>query len=271
LRLVPLDREQLDHAPLILRAERRRPLRPDTHADGRTVDGDDLSALDFGFALTFEVPVLAPGEYRVQLLRQLAPDEDGYGFVPAGLPQPVAIHAGETTEVKLDAPPVHEGCLVGQLLGDVAKARRVQLAFVGAENARREFAVDSDGSFRAESLLPGRYHLAVHSSRLPAVLAPVIEIAPGGEHRHEFRFTARQLTLRLRTPAGEPAVGVFELRCGPLRHGVHLLTGSELTLDPAPELPIEVRYKGWDEWSEAVVMPHDRREHTADVVVRRRR
>jgi hypothetical protein len=46
---------------------------------------------------------------------------------------------------------------------------------------------------------------------------------------------------------------------------------NELVLDPAPELPVQVRWVGGTEWSEAIAMPANRTEHAADVVVRPRR
>ena len=148
----------------------------------------------------------------------------------------------------------------------------MQLVLLDADNAMfGTFAVADDGSFLAEALLPGRYHLAVHSPWMPAVLAAVVEIAPGVVQHQDFVFTARKLTLRFRTPAGEPATGNFELRCGPLLREVQLPKTSELVLDPAPGLAIQVRYRGTTEWSEPITMPGDRREHTADVVVRPRR
>lgn len=241
-----------------------------THVDGSLVEGKDLRALSLMSDCTFTVPVLPPGDYVVQVLRRLYP-RGGGGFVPAAPPQRVAILVGQTTEVHFDARPVVAGSLAGRLVTrDASKSYRVQLVPLDAENAMfGEFDVADDGSFLAEELLPGRYHLAVRSF-LPAVLAAVVEIAPGAVRHQDFTFTRRKLTLRFRTPAGEPATGNFELRCGPLLREMRLPESDTLVLDPAPELPIQVRYRGAADWSEAIAMPADRAEHTTEVVVRPR-
>ncbi|HEX6812075.1 MAG TPA: carboxypeptidase-like regulatory domain-containing protein [Planctomycetota bacterium] len=241
------------------------------HAGPREFDGEDMSAIPLLSDATFRVPALAPGDYVVRVLRQMTPGvhaaKDTY--VPTELARRVTVRARETTEVHLDVPPFRDGGLLGQLVGDTT-ARRVQLVFLDAANASREIRVAADGSFAAQALPPGRYHVAVHSPLLPAVLASVVEIAPGVAQPCEFAFTAKKLTLRLRTPEGEPTVGDFVLRCGPLQREVQLRS-SELVLDPAPELAVEIRDKRAAAWSQPVVMPRDRSEHTAVVVVRRQR
>lgn len=157
-------------------------------------------------------------------------------------------------------------------MGAKSKGYSVQLVSVDAEYPMPgRFTVADDGSFLAEALPPGRYHLAVCSQWMPAVLAALVEIAPGVVHDQDFAFTARKLTLRLRTPEGEPATGDFELRCGPLLLAARLPKSDTLVLDPAPELPIQVRRRGSADWSEAIAVPGDRSEHTADVVVTPRR
>lgn len=76
-------------------------------------------------------------------------------------------------------------------------------------------------------------------------------------------------SLRLRTATGEPNRVRVEVRCGSLLTVIG--PRSELVLDPAPELPVQVRQEGACDWSEPVTMPDDRAEHTAEVIVPTRR
>ncbi len=249
-------------------------------AELRPVDagvvGSDRQRLVLSSDAAFAVPLLPVGDFAVTVLRQIEVQEPGsmsVAFAPFGAEVVrIRIVAGETARVVLDAPVVVLGSLRGKVAGlpTGANGYAVLLSLLGTENAQRGlFALAADGSFAAEELPPGRYQLAVSAGNpfqvMPGLLAPEFEITPGGAHLQEFAFTRRKLTLRLRTPAGEPMFGPVELRCGWLvrRAG----NRADLVFDPAPEAPIQVRCEGSQEWSLPVAMPPDRSEYAATVVV----
>ena len=151
--------------------------------------------------------------------------------------------------------------------------RAAGLALLGTDNAiRGVFPIATDGTFFADDLMPGRYQVLVAKdantlmSRMPATLAREIEVPPGAALSEEFAFTPRKLTLRFRSPAGEPIDAPIVLRYGSLLRVVSKPT-NDLILDPAPELPIQVCYMNSANWSAPVTLPPDRSEHAADVVI----
>lgn len=225
----------------------------------------------------FEIPLLAPGNYTVQTQRQVATRTDGETrhswAIMANTLVPVTIVAGTTTHVVLDAPALLAGTLRGRLSPADAGLRAAGLALLGTDNAiRGVFPIATDGTFFADDLLPGRYQVLVAKdantlmSRMPATLAREIEVSPGAALSEEFAFTPRKLTLRFRSPAGEPIDAPIVLRYGSLLRVVSKPT-KDLILDPAPELPIQVCYMNSANWSAPITLPPDRSEHAADVVI----
>lgn len=228
---------------------------------------------------TFAVPMLPVGDYAVTVLRQIQVREPGsasWSFAPFGAPTVrVRVDPAATAEVELDAPPIVLGSLRGRIAGlSTGTGHAVLLSLLGTRNAQRGmFPLATDGSFVADELPPGRYQLAVSAGNpfdvMPALLAPEFEIAPGGAQVQDFVFTRRRLTIELRTPTGEPVQGEVEVRCGSLVRSCGVR--SALVLDPAPEVPVQLRYEGTTEWSLPASMPQDRTEHALEVVVPSRR
>jgi hypothetical protein len=226
---------------------------------------------------TFEIPLLPPGNYTVQVRRKVEVRTAGSMRIAWTTLANSIVHAtvtaGETTHLSLDAPAQALGTLRGRIVPTSAGLTAAGLALLGTDNAvRGVFPIASDGSFFADDLLPGRYQVVVAKDAnmlmngIPATLAREIEVLPGGALREEFVLTPRKLTLRFRSAAGGPIDAPIELRYGSLLRSLGKPT-KDLVLDPAPELPIQVRYEGSANWSTPITMPPDRSEHTAEVVI----
>ncbi|MCB9886918.1 MAG: carboxypeptidase regulatory-like domain-containing protein [Planctomycetes bacterium] len=244
--------------------------RPVSRIDGR-IDAEGVCT----------VPLLPAGHYSVSVHRQLVlelPGEAVRRHAACGAPVvAVDVVGGATANVRIEVPRPSFGALDGRLVGpdfsgEVPHLLGVALVRLDAADLRIGFfPVAADGSFHAEGLLPGRYHIAVQNTALgelqsvKGLLDAVVEIEPGNTRSAEFACVRRRLQLRLRWPDGRPVAARVEYRCGTLT-ATHQGSG-ELVLDPAPELPIEVRVGESGEWSAPVLMPRDRTEAVVEVVV----
>ena len=146
----------------------------------------------------------------------------------------------------------------------------VDLRRVDSPARRGSFALAADRSFVADALLPGRYHVAVlppgSSGSFGAILADVVEVAADARLVREFVFMPRRVVLELRHPDGSAVGDSWLLRCG--AHVVMGGAGARGVLDPAPELPLEIRLSNAvDAWSLPFQVPRDQRECTATIVV----
>ncbi len=227
------------------------------------------------------VPVLPAGHYSVSVYRQLVlelPGEATVSHAACGAPVvAVDVVGGVTASVRIAVPRPSFGVLDGRLVGpgfpsEVPQLLGVVLVRLDAADLRIGFfPVAADGSFRAEGLLPGRYRIAVQNSALgelqsvKGLLDAVVEIEPGSTRSADFTYVQRRLQLRLRWPDGQPVASQVEYRCGTLTAVARV--AGELVLDPAPELPIEVRAGDSGEWSTPASMPRDRTEAVVEVVV----
>jgi hypothetical protein len=164
---------------------------------------------------TFEIPLLPPGNYTVQVRRKVEVRTAGSMRIAWTTLANSIVHAtvtaGETTHLSLDAPAQALGTLRGRIVPTSAGLTAAGLALLGTDNAvRGVFPIASDGSFFADDLLPGRYQVVVAKDAnmlmngIPATLAREIEALPGGALREEFVLTPRKLTLRFRSAAGGP-------------------------------------------------------------------
>lgn len=224
---------------------------------------------------SFQVDRLAAGVHRLTLRRQVvwrADSEAAMAFVP--LPQTaceVAVRTGETAVVELDAGPEASGALQATVHSDAVDLAgwRVDLVFAEGSPARYgAFVLDVDGAFRADDLLPGRYRLQLRApgAALPVQLRDLVEVRTGAVTSQQFRFVPRRLVLQLRNPDGSAISEPWDLQCG--TQTVANRRGAEYALDPAPEVPVQVRRNGADgPWSQPVSMPTDRSELTVEVIV----
>lgn len=224
---------------------------------------------------SFRFENLEPGDYRVRLVRRLegADASEAAGVAVEG--GEVAVHAAadQRPSVTLQAPQPQFGAVRGRLSvsGQPASHWRVECERDDGCGRRGSFTTGSDGSFVADRLLPGRYHLAVrapdHAPGMPAaILAETFEVGVGAASSRDFDFVRRRLVLHVRRDDGLPVSRLFELRIG--RRACLWPYGKDIVLDPAPELPVSAGlFLAGSTWSEPVTMPQDKLEYEVEVVV----
>jgi hypothetical protein len=229
---------------------------------------------------SFHFDALPPGDYTLELCRRLECTDDN-PFEPGGVPvdgAKVAVHldAGARKAVSLRALAPLFGTVRGRLSvsGQLAVGWSVDLVRADTFTRRGSFVTGADGGFVADQLLPGRYHLAVRApGKTPlegiAILKEEFEVGPGADSSRDFDFTRRRLVLHARSDDGWPLLSVLGLRIGGWTN--LWASGSDVVLDPAPELPVQLGgHAGAEHWSQPVAMPQDKLGHEVEVTVPRR-
>jgi hypothetical protein len=246
-------------------------------AGGAVVCGDEERPLAPQPDGTFKVERLAPGRYRVLVVRQVSWTNLNGSVTVASVPllrsaRDVEINTGETTQVELDPGQDLPGSLHGRvyIVGREPRDWLLSLCRVDTEAAHGAFRLAADGSYAANELLPGRYRAAfmrasTRDDQPLAQVGEVFEVVAGGEGTRDFALTPRKLVLHPRNTDGSVHDGAVIVRCGAMRRGAP--SAAEVVLDPAPDQPVQLRAVGGSAWSEPVTMPQDKTEFSADVIV----
>jgi hypothetical protein len=231
---------------------------------------------------SFRIDHVAAGDYRVELCRH-SENDDHSPFEPGPVPvatRDVHLVAGDAARVTLEAPVPEFGSVHGRLVVVGGSESRWEVDLIHAANWSRRgtFHTEGDGSFVADRVLPGRYHLAVRRAPMndlvpPAILAEEFEVLPGAALQRDFTLVPRRLVLHLRSGDDWP---LHFVRFYCIGGWTNFLQPEELAwseaadvvFDPAPELPVRIcRVLDQSVWSEPVTMPQDKTEFSADVIV----
>lgn len=231
---------------------------------------------------TFTIDALSTGDYTVRVCARVLAGDHSAGSLVAFAEQRVTVGRGNNP-VRFDLAEVPFARVHGSFVHSEPLAAGLELDLwresdAGGYERVASAIVGGDGLFEFGEVLPGVYRAALrrgafHPRTPPGLMAERIVVGPRSHVALRLAQRPQRFVLTLRRPDGQLVTGErVQLRLGgrpwPSETYQWPIVDGELVLEPAPELPIEVR--GYDEgspWSSPVSMPPDRAEAAAEVLV----